>query len=215
MSKALVPLLAGLLAATIQAAGAPPKASPAAHPDVVDTAATAYKIIVQRQYATPFELSLILTSEDPAPAKKFFERMRARSGKKKGRLTRQPIGRIEFPPLVRDKTPDQLADVIRAFRQNDFSAVQPLVAPVSRASLIFRADVKKMAVYVSPAKPRGKTFRNVFVVTSTLAWEHAAGSDGGLIFQSRRTVVFSARGAILDIQINSDSGPITLPEAGK
>ncbi|MFH0920936.1 MAG: hypothetical protein V1913_11310, partial [Fibrobacterota bacterium] len=58
--------------------------SPMQYPDISDTA-SAFKINIQRSYTSPFELSLIIKSEEAAPTLKFYERMRARDAKKKKR----------------------------------------------------------------------------------------------------------------------------------
>ncbi|MFH0921529.1 MAG: hypothetical protein V1913_14350, partial [Fibrobacterota bacterium] len=122
--------------------------------------------------------------------------------KKKRRST---IERIEVPPIVRDKTPNQLMETLLAFRANDFTAAN--LQPMTAAALDYRAVIRKQASYVSPRKPAAKAFRNVTIVTSTLSWHHHCGAGCGLTFSGKKSMVFNSKGDILDIQTESESAP--------
>lgn len=202
---------AGVLLLFLSGAIPAARIDPARYPDVIDTAGD-FKLRVNRQYKTVFELELIVKSEESDAVRKFNARLREKDRKRNLSLMkegRQPISRPEHPALVNEKMPVYFLDLIKRFQQGDFSPAAPLT--MTSASFHYSASVRSGATWTLIANRKKKVLKNVVVVNMELTWKHRCGAECGLDYSEKRTVVFNAKGKLLDIETQSESAPAFAP----
>ena len=183
---------------------------PDKYPDVVDTASN-FKLKVQRHYRTPFELNLIIKSEGSDAVKKFMIRLREKDKERALKMINaghQPIKPADYPALVKDKMPHDFINLIESFKKNDFMAVKPLA--ITSASLDYRADIQSVGTRTLIVNGKKKILKNVFIINSNLSWQHRCGADCGLDYTVKTTVIFNAKGKLLDVETSSESIPLSM-----
>lgn len=181
--------------------------TPDEYPDIIDTASN-FKLTVERHYKTPFELTLIIKSEESDAVKKFAERLHTKHEEEKQKMLEEgnePIGHAELPAIVNGKLPVDFFAMIRHFQKGDFSDAQSIA--MTSASLTYRADILQKKARTIIVNGKKKTLKNVIAVDSDLSWRHRCGTDCGLDYTEKRTVIFDAKGALLDVETASQSAP--------